>query len=124
MAFVMSANLHRRNLSESQRSVCAAKARDWYDDEAKKRQKRKPTDSVSGTCHKQSENAGRASDKAGEKFGVSGRSVFARHESASSQPEQVCDLCIAAAERGEDWRDQLAECVTNDPAERRAMSIM
>ena len=30
-------------------------------------------------------------------------------------PEQVCDLVIDAAERGEDWRARLAECIRADP---------
>ncbi len=54
---------HRRHLSETQRSVCAAKTRDWHDKQAKKRQKRKPANSVSDTRHKRKQDASKARDQ-------------------------------------------------------------
>ena len=38
-------------------------------------------------------------------------------------PSQVIDVLIDRAERGEDWRAELARVVANDPAERRRLGI-
>lgn len=38
-------------------------------------------------------------------------------------PEQVTDALMAIAERGGDWRAELARAVERDPAERRALGI-
>ncbi len=52
--------------------MCAARARDIYEQQAKERQKRKPADSVPENLPEQKTDA---RDAAGKAFGVSGKSV-------------------------------------------------
>ncbi len=68
---VLSLNLHRRQLTPSQLSMVAGRARAIYDQQAKERQKRKP-DSVVVNLPEQKE---RSRDAAGRAVGVSGKSV-------------------------------------------------
>ena len=58
---------------QSQLAMCAARAREIYEKQAKERQLRKPSDSVPANFPEQTK--GDASDKVGEAFGVSGTSV-------------------------------------------------
>ncbi|MEM6778216.1 MAG: hypothetical protein AAF670_11220 [Planctomycetota bacterium] len=64
--------VHRRHLSPSQAAMCAARAREVFDQQAKERQKRKPAGSVVENLPQQDT---KARDAAGKAFGVSGRSV-------------------------------------------------
>lgn len=59
-------------MTPSQRAMCAAKAREIYDQRAKERQIRKPSDSVQENLPEQKQQA---RDAAGKAFGVSGKSV-------------------------------------------------
>ena len=68
---VLSLNLHRRQLTPSQLSMVAGRARAIYDQQAKERQKRKP-DSVQANLPEQKEQS---RDAAGRAVGVSGKSV-------------------------------------------------
>lgn len=72
VAHVLSLNKHRRHLKPSQLAVVAAKARKFYDAQAKERQKRKPADSVPVVLPEQT---GDARDLAGKAVGVSGSLV-------------------------------------------------
>ena len=38
-------------------------------------------------------------------------------------PEQVCDMVLAVAERGEDWQAELARAKAADGGERNALGI-
>ncbi len=95
VAYVLSLNLHRRQLEKGQISMIGARAREIYDKQAKERQKRKPLNSVSDPGREQ--NGGRAADKAGEAVGVSGRSI----ERATKVLKQGIPELVKAVEAGE-----------------------
>lgn len=84
VGYVLSLNLHRRHLTPSQASMCAARARGFYEAEAKKRLK---------LNNETKENLpystkGQSRDKAGEVFGVSGKSVdYAKRVMEHGTPE-------------------------------------
>jgi len=72
VAYVISLNLKRRQLTKSQAGACAARAeklREKYAEEAKERQKRKPSDFVPPNCAEQTKPETR--DRLAEDFGVS-----------------------------------------------------
>ena len=72
IAYVLSKNLHRRQLDKSQRAIIAAKAREMYAQQAKGRKKRKPKSVVAKVPPQKRE---KARDAAGKALGVSGRYV-------------------------------------------------
>lgn len=86
VAYVLSLNLHRRHLTPSQASMCAARARELYEQQAKERMlSGKKSDPVENLPQGESS---KARDAAGKAFGVSGKSVdFAKKVLDKGIPE-------------------------------------
>lgn len=112
LAFVLSRNLHRRHLDESQRAMIAARARVMFEEEAAERERagqfgheRKTPPSEGDASEKHRENTaaanlqqpGRSTAKAAELLNVSERSVFTAARVLQSADEQV----IAAVDLGD-----------------------
>jgi len=95
VAYVLSLNLHRRHLSESQRAMIGARAREQYEKAAKERKTGRPKKSASPDAHisdlpRQPGDRGRASTQAGKAVGVSPASIDrARHVLDSGKPELI-----------------------------------
>lgn len=74
--YAVQCNLKRNHYSPTQLSMCAGKVRDLYDQQAKERQQvRKGRQAGSTVENLPQLDSGKARDKAGELFGVSGKSV-------------------------------------------------
>lgn len=106
LAYVVSANIHRRHLTTSQRASVAAKLRPIYEAQAAKRKMRKPVYakkdgrlidvSVVENLPQQNSDNGKARDKAGAAMNVSGKAVdMAAKVLAKAVPE-----IVAAVESG------------------------
>lgn len=96
IAYVLSLNLHRRHLTTSQASMCAARARGLYDKRAKERQKaggkagrQKQLDGVPANLP---EPRSDSRDQVGESFGISGKNV---DRATRIQREGVSELVTA-----------------------------
>jgi len=90
VVYVLSLNLHRRHLNPSQLSMVAARARDYYDEQAKERQKARKGKQPGATPENLPDLHTDARDAAGKAVGVSGRSVdFATKVLKQGIPELV-----------------------------------
>lgn len=119
VAYVLSLNLHRRHLTTSQAAMCAARAIEVYKAAAKERQKTStggPNPQLCAEMHKAEK--GRASVKAGEAFGVSGRTVdYATRVVRKGVPEVV-----KAVDEGRITVNKAAEIV-KAPPEKQAEEL-
>jgi len=91
--YVISHNLHRRHLDESQRAMVGARLRKVFDDEAKERQGTR-TDIVENLPQS---SKGRSRDKAGEAVAVSGKSVDAATKVLTQGSPELAEM----VDRGE-----------------------
>ena len=136
LAFVLSRNLRRRHLNESQRAIIAAQAKGMFEEEAAQRERagqfgleRKSTTTEGVATEKPREIAaaanlqqpGRTTAKAAELLNVSERSVATASRVLKSADEQV----IAAVQSG-DVAVSDAAAVANRPKEeqRRALEAV
>lgn len=88
VAYVLSLNLHRRHLTPSQASMCAARARELYEQQAKERQAENAKRNNSKLENLPPLETSSARDAAGKAFGVSGKSVdFAKKVLDKGIPE-------------------------------------
>ena len=83
----------QRGTGGADSAMVADKAREYYDKQAKERQKRKPVDSVVENLPQQTHE--RARDAAGKALGVSGRSVDERVSNGPSNRFDVLLLVLA-----------------------------
>ena len=117
VAYVLSKNLYRRHLTPSQAGICAARARDYYDQQAKERQKRK-SQSVVETLPPQ--NHEKARDAAGKAFGVSGKQV----DKATKILAAGSGETVAAVESGKLSIDAAAKLVAVVPDKREQSKVV
>jgi len=107
IAYVLSKNLHRRHLTTSQRAMIAARVREYYEQEAKERQKAaqsKPGQKAAqgggniATALNSSENAekGKSRDQAGRALNVSGKTV----DAATKVLEKGSPELVQAVDKG------------------------
>lgn len=116
LAFVISANIHRRHLDSSQRAVVAAKLKPIFEAQAAKRQKAGKNQHTKRVVENlpQPSDGGKARDKAGQAMNVSGKSVdMAAKVIAKAVPE-----ITQAVERGE-VAVSAAAVVADLPAEQQ-----
>ncbi len=110
--YVVSLNLHRRHLNESQRALCVAKAGGLYKAEAKERVVTGAVNSRSqGSANLREAEKGKAAEKASEPFKVSARSV----ESANKVLEKGTPELVRAVEDGRVSVSAAAKVVKETP---------
>lgn len=92
VAYVLSLNLHRRHLDETQRAMVGGRAKGVYEKQAKERMLAGKKSDPKANCPE-----GQSRDKAGEAAGVSGKSVDRAAKVLASGSKEL----IAACDRGE-----------------------
>lgn len=129
VAYVLSANLHRRHLNETQRGLVAQRAREFYDKQAKERQREggkhggekagrgRPATDRDVDSGSQPYRKPPSREQAGAAVGVSGITVDrVRDALKTAEPELV-----AAMERGEVKANTAKRIATLPPDEQRAV---
>ncbi len=115
VAYVLSLNLHRRHLSPTQLSMVGGRARKWYDEQAKERQKRKPTDFVPANLPEQKTDA---RDAVGMAVGVSGKSI----DHATKVLKHGTPKLIAAVDANQISVSTASRASTNSKADQDALA--
>lgn len=119
VAYVLSLNLHRRHLSETQRGMVAARAREIYDQQAKERQKvhGKTAPGKKSLVENLPQVSGAARDAVGKAVGVSGKTVdFATKVLKTGTPK-----LIAAVDADKLAVSTAARAASLSPAEQDAL---
>ena len=100
--FVITCNLNRRHLTTAQRAELGVKLLEIEDQKAKRRQLAglKQYDTVRDNCPERNEDEGKARDLAGEKVGVSGKTV--------KRAQRIMDELPFDEQIAERWRDAKA----------------
>lgn len=127
IAYVVSLNLKRRHLDESQRAMCAAAAKGMYEVEARERQRAaaertnaiRAGETLVANLPPPQEDQGKSRDKAAALFNVSPRSV----ESASKVRREAVPEIVKAVERGDVSVSAAAVIAELPPEEQRAAAI-
>lgn len=125
VAYVLSLNLHRRHLTPSQASMCAARARELYEQQAKERQQAALKQNATVPVNLPERDKSDARDAAGKAFGVSGKSVdFAKKVLDKGIPElakavdegrmAVSTAAVLASEPAEAQKDAIENQANRD----------
>ncbi len=102
VAFVASLNIHRRHMTKGELALAAARARQYYDEQARERQEDGRESGGRGNKKNSVENlppsldSGKSRDLAGKAFGVSGKYV----DYATKVIENAVPEVVAAVEKG------------------------
>lgn len=94
VSWVVSINLHRRHLNESQRAMVAARAKPMFEEEAKERQR--VGGRVKGSANLREADVGKTADKAAAMVNVSPRAV----ESAAAVLKRAAPEVVRAVDQG------------------------
>lgn len=114
VVYVLSLNLHRRHLTPSQGSMCAGRARAYYDQQAKERQLTGKKADLQANLPEG--KTGQARDAAGKAFGVSGKSV----DYATKVIEKGIPELAAAVDAGRMAVSTAAIVASETPEEQQA----